>query len=105
VHTSIFTLNSPHLQERSSAKRKELFRVVQADKFAEKAKLAVGKAKHVIGRTKQLVIDMPIRWSSTFIMLHRADQLKDVSIHISAITYNSNFLIPVCGHFRFPHGS
>ena len=58
------------MQERSSAKRKELFRAVQAEKAIEKAKLAIGKAKHVIERAKQLIIDMPIWWSSTYGMLH-----------------------------------
>ena len=79
----------PSIQERSSAKRKELFRIVQAEKAAEKAKLGVaGKIKQVGKRIKQLIIDMPVRWSSTYGMLHRADQLKDVSTHTPTILYN-----------------
>jgi hypothetical protein len=35
----------PSIQERSSAKRKELFRIVQAEKAAEKAKLGSRKNK------------------------------------------------------------
>ena len=59
--------------------------MVQVEKTAEKAKAMVSKAKQVIERTKQLIIDMPVRWSSTYAMLHRAEQLSEVSIHTSAI--------------------
>jgi hypothetical protein len=58
---------------------------VQIEKAAEKAKLAVDTAKDFFTRTKQLILDMPIRWSSTYGMLHRADQLKDVRIGYSVI--------------------
>jgi hypothetical protein len=60
---------------------------VQAEKAAEKAKLITGRVKQVLERTRQLIIDMPVRWSSTYGMLHRADQLKDVSSHIPAVIY------------------
>jgi hypothetical protein len=80
--------------ERSSAKRKELFRMVQVEKMVEKAKVVVGKAKQVIEHTKQLIIDMPVRWSSTYAMLHQAEQLSEVSIHTSAIVVNIHFSSP-----------
>jgi hypothetical protein len=73
------------MQEHSSAKQKELFRVGPAEKAIEKAKLSIGKAKHVIEHAKQLIIDMPIWRSSMYGMLHQADQLKDVSICIPTI--------------------
>jgi len=73
------------IQERSSAKRKELFRTVQVEKAIEKAKLVIDKTKHIIERTKQLIINMPVCWSSTYAMLHQADQLKDVHVHSCAV--------------------
>lgn len=54
------------LQERSSAKRKELYKNVQT--------------KAGLSRPTQLLIDMKVRWSSTFIMLNRAETHKDVSL-------------------------
>jgi len=45
----------------------------------------VGKVKQVIERTKQLIIDMPVQWSSMYATLHQAEQLSKVSIHMSAI--------------------
>ena len=59
--------------------------MVQVEKTVEKAKVMVCKAKQVIEHTKQLIIDMPVRWSSTYAMLHRAEQPSEVSIHMSAI--------------------
>jgi hypothetical protein len=50
------------VKERSSAKRKQLFRDIQA-LDGQKVPL-------------QLLMDMPVRWSSTFIMLERAEHLK-----------------------------
>ena len=67
-------------------KRKELFRVVQAEKAAEKAKLVTSRVGQVVQHTRQLINDMPVRWSSTYAMLHQADQLKDVSRYIPADT-------------------
>jgi hypothetical protein len=62
---------------------------VQTEKAAEKAKLGIaGKAKQVTEHIKQLIIDMPVWWSSTYGMLHRADQLKDVSTYIHVILYD-----------------
>jgi hypothetical protein len=40
----------------------------------------VGAAKNILQYTKQLLIDMPVRWSSTYCMLHRAETLKDVQL-------------------------
>lgn len=52
------------IQERSSAKRKQIFLDLQK-KAGQKPPL-------------QLLVDMPVRWSSTYVMLHRAETLKDV---------------------------
>ncbi|KAI5992932.1 hypothetical protein EDD15DRAFT_2167604 [Pisolithus albus] len=56
-------------QERSSAKRKELFRHLQvrSDDGHEQP-----------GAPLQLLIDMKVRWSSTFLMLRRALDLRKV---------------------------
>jgi hypothetical protein len=52
------------VKERSSAKRKELYRSVQT--------------KAGVSFPTQLLIDMKVRWSSTYIMLNRADCNKQV---------------------------
>jgi hypothetical protein len=52
-------------QERSSSKRKEMWRTVQMK--------ASGDAKPV-----QLILDMKVRWSSTYFMLDRAERKKGV---------------------------
>jgi len=57
-------------QERSSAKRKELFRTVQVEKAADKIKMGTSKPDETIEQVKQLILDMPIRWSSTHGMLY-----------------------------------
>ena len=62
-------------KERSSAKRKELFRTIQVEKNTEKAK---SEGKTIIEQTKQLILDMSVRWSSTYGMLHRAVTLREV---------------------------
>jgi hypothetical protein len=78
------------LKERSSAKRKELFKKAQKAVAAEKADEQV-RADITAGRTpalrmkfvpKQLLLDMPVRWSSTFCMLVRAASLKEVCLII-----------------------
>ena len=62
---------------------------MQTEKAAEKAKLGIaGKVKQVTEHIKQLIIDMPVWWSSTYGMLHQVDQLKDVSTYIHAILYD-----------------
>jgi hypothetical protein len=51
-------------QECSSAKRKEMWRTIQI------------RAKNV--PTLQLILDMKVRWSSTYLMLERAEKRKEV---------------------------
>ncbi|KAJ3531266.1 hypothetical protein NM688_g7598 [Phlebia brevispora] len=58
------------VKERSSAKRKEMFRRIQL------------KAK--VPRPLQLLIDMKVRWSSTYMMLHRAEMSKH---HVDVFVY------------------
>jgi hypothetical protein len=51
-------------QERSSSKRKEMWKTIQ------------NKVNH--GSVVQLILDMKVRWSSTYLMLDRAERKKDV---------------------------
>lgn len=51
-------------QERSSSKRKEMWKTIQ------------NKANY--GSAVQLILDMKVRWSSTYLMLDRAERKKDV---------------------------
>jgi hypothetical protein len=51
-------------QEGSSSKRKEIWKTIQT--------------KANIQRPVQLIIDMKVRWSSTYLMLDRAERRKDV---------------------------
>jgi hypothetical protein len=53
------------VKERSLAKRKEMWRTIQI--------------KADVKRPMQLVLDMKVRWSSTYVMLHRAESLKEVT--------------------------
>lgn len=56
------------VKERSSAKRKEIFQKIQMQ----------DKVNHPARKQPlQLLLDMPVRWSSTYLMLERADHLKD----------------------------
>ena len=55
------------LQERSSAQRKQLFKDIQTRDNT---------------KPRQLLLDMPVRWSSTFVMLERAEAQRKVSINI-----------------------
>lgn len=65
----LVTLLTMPLQERSSAKRKELFRQIQLQ----------DKPDHPARKLPlQLLLDMPVRWSSTYVMLERAEGLKEV---------------------------
>ena len=68
------------------SKTKRAFQSCATEKAAEKAKLVTRKVGQVIEHTRQLIIDMPVWWSSTYGMLHWADQLKGVSRHIPADT-------------------
>ena len=54
------------IQERSSSKRKSMWKTVQS--------------KAGIARPVQLIVDMKVRWSSTYLMLDRADRYKMVSM-------------------------
>jgi hypothetical protein len=81
------------LKERSSAKRKELFKKAQKAVAAEKAD-EQARADIAAGRTpvpltklvpKQLLLDMPVRWSSTFCMLVQAVSLKEVCLISSTV--------------------
>jgi hypothetical protein len=54
------------IKERSSSKRKAMWKTVQS--------------KGGIARPVQLIIDMKVRWSSTYLMLHRAERNKTVSM-------------------------
>lgn len=76
-------------QERSSAKRKELFRSIQSEKLTEKDCVDNKTGRGI----KQLILDMPVRWSSTYGMLHRAVILREVSRKLSLIliTLTANF--------------
>jgi hypothetical protein len=63
--------------------------MVQVDKAAEKIKTGMSKPDETIEQVKQLILDMPIRWSSTYGMLHRAVTLREVFFYL--------FLLPT--HF------
>ncbi|KAF8550337.1 hypothetical protein OG21DRAFT_1487829 [Imleria badia] len=56
------------VKERSSAKRKQLFQTIQ-----QQAKPNHPPREHPL----QLVLNMPIRWSSMYLMLDRCEKLKD----------------------------
>jgi hypothetical protein len=40
------------------------------------------EGKEKIGQPKQLILDMPVHWSSTYGMLHRAEVLHEVRSNI-----------------------
>ena len=61
----LFTLLT-HEQERSSAKRKELYKTVQV--------------KAAVSPQTQLLLDMKVRWSSTYVMVNRAETSQKVSL-------------------------
>jgi hypothetical protein len=63
-------------QERSFAKRKEIWKTVQA--------------KVGIARPVQLVLDMKVRWSSTYLMLDRAERNKAVSTQKPSLSESVN---------------
>jgi hypothetical protein len=86
-HQSSCTPNLTLNQERSSAKRKELFRSIQSEKLMEKDHGDRLDGKN--GCVKQLILDMPVRWSSTYGMLHHAVMLQTVKCHYSKINKHS----------------
>jgi hypothetical protein len=51
-------------QQKSSAKRKQMFKTIQSEAG--------------VSNLKQLLIDMKVQWSSTYFMLHRAESNKKV---------------------------
>jgi hypothetical protein len=55
-------------QERSSSKRKEMWKTIQTKANTEKP--------------VQLILDMKVRWSSTYLMLDRAERKKEVNVTI-----------------------
>lgn len=59
-------------QERSSSKRKEMWRTIQV------------KANDT--PSLQLILDMKVRWSSTFLMLDRAERKKKVCSDLKLLT-------------------
>lgn len=76
-------INALHyFQERSSSKRKEIFRKVQIDLSVPSAQTdsAVHDplAAELPVKILSLLLDMPVRWSSTFGMSMRAYKLRDV---------------------------
>ena len=64
-------INTDNLQERSSAQRKELFKKIQLRDDDGHLPIAVAK---------QLLMDMKVRWSSSYVMLERAEELKEVLV-------------------------
>jgi hypothetical protein len=44
------------------------------------------------GRPVQLILDMKVRWSSTYLMLDRAERKKEVRITNFHNNYNSSFV-------------
>jgi hypothetical protein len=65
------------MQERSSAKRKEMWKTIQM------------KANEGL-KPVQLILDMKVRWSSTYFMLDRAKRKKEVR-STSAKCHNTYF--------------
>ena len=61
---NVFKLTQPPWQEHSSAQCKQLFKDIQTWD---------GTDPH------QLLLDMPVRWSSTYVMLERAESQRKVS--------------------------
>jgi len=44
--------------------------------------MGMSKPDETIEQVKQLILDMPIRWSSTYGMLHRAVTLREVFFYL-----------------------
>jgi hypothetical protein len=64
----------------------------------------MSKPDETIEQVKQLILDMPIRWSSTYGMLHRAVTLREVCFYLfllliyfgDATQIDSRLLILLC---------
>lgn len=67
-------------QERSSSQRKEMFLNIQATQALE-------KPPEDRKKPKALILDMPIRWSSSFMMLLRGYSLRIVSALVHGCPY------------------
>jgi hypothetical protein len=59
--------------ERLSENRKERFQKIQSDKLQD------SENDKQNGGIKRLILDMPVRWSLTYGMLHRAVTLQEVN--------------------------
>ena len=64
-------------QARSSSQRKELFKEMQEEK-----KLPA----------RQLLLDMKVRWGSTYVMLNRAEERQEVRYLLLLILYLNHYL-------------
>ncbi|KZT06565.1 uncharacterized protein LAESUDRAFT_759385 [Laetiporus sulphureus 93-53] len=60
-HDEVSLVRAISVKKRSSAKRKQLFKDIQ---FYKKVKIP-----------RQLLLDMPVRWLSTYMMLERSEEL------------------------------
>ena len=69
-------------QECSSLKRKEMWKTIQIKENSPKV--------------VQLILDMKVRWSSTYLMLDRAEKKKDVRNKILMMNQSSFFFPAVC---------
>ncbi|KAJ7884063.1 hypothetical protein B0H13DRAFT_1890132 [Mycena leptocephala] len=67
MRDEIGLVRSIAVKERSSARRKNLFKTIQLRHQTDPAEIA-----------KQMVLDMKVRWSSTYAMLDRAYTLREV---------------------------
>jgi hypothetical protein len=56
--------------------------VVQVEKTSEKIKTGMSKPDETIEQVKQLILDMPIQWSSTYGMLYHAVTLREVRLYL-----------------------
>jgi hypothetical protein len=64
LHCVFIYLLNGQTKERSSAKRKDLYKQVQV--------------KAGVSTPTQLLLDMKVRWSSTYVMVNRAESSKEV---------------------------
>ncbi|KZT01119.1 uncharacterized protein LAESUDRAFT_764043 [Laetiporus sulphureus 93-53] len=62
-HDQVGLVRAISVKEHSSAKRKQLFKDIQ---FHKKVKIL-----------RQLLLDMPVRWSSTYVMLECSEELRE----------------------------
>ena len=67
VRDEVGLVRAISVKERSSSQRKQRFRDIQQN------------AGVALGNIKTLIVDMKVRWSSTFMMLNRAYNLRKVS--------------------------